>query len=72
MAQALGQLGDEAPDVENPQLLSNAFEAVQRMIDDDLILACHDRSDGGLITTLVEMAMAGNCGMSIQLPRTKR
>lgn len=69
LAQALGQLGDEAPDVENPQLLSNAFQAVQSMIDDDLILACHDRSDGGLITTLVEMAMSGNCGMSIQLPQ---
>jgi phosphoribosylformylglycinamidine synthase len=68
LAQALGQLGNEAPDVENPQLLSNAFQAVQLMIDNDLILACHDRSDGGLISTLVEMAMAGNCGMSIQLP----
>jgi len=69
LAQALGQLGDEAPDVENPRLLSDAFEAVQRMIYDDLILTCHDRSDGGLITTLAEMAMAGNCGMSIQLPQ---
>jgi phosphoribosylformylglycinamidine synthase len=69
LAQALGQLGDEAPDVENPQLLSNAFKAVQSMIDDDLILACHDRSDGGLITTLAEMAMAGNCGISLQLPQ---
>ena len=69
LAQALGQLGDEAPDVENPQLLINVFKAVRRMINDGLILACHDRSDGGLITTLVEMAMAGNCGMSIQLPQ---
>jgi phosphoribosylformylglycinamidine synthase len=69
LAQALGQLGDEMPDIDNPQLLSNAFKAVQRMIEDDLIMACHDRSDGGLITTLVEMAMAGNCGMSIRLPQ---
>jgi phosphoribosylformylglycinamidine synthase len=68
LAQALGQLGDEAPDVESPQLLGNAFRAMQQMIDNDLVLACHDRSDGGLITTLAEMAMAGNCGMSIRIP----
>ncbi|MFC1920087.1 AIR synthase-related protein, partial [Chloroflexota bacterium] len=67
LAQTLGQIGDESPDVENPLLLKNAFNAVQRMINDDLILSCHDRSDGGLITTLVEMVIAGNCGMSIQL-----
>ncbi len=67
LAQALGQLGDEVPDVDNPKLLSKVFNAVQKMIDDGLILACHDRSDGGLITALVEMAMAGNCGMSIKL-----
>jgi len=68
LAQALGQIGDESPDVDDPLLLSNAFNAVQRMIDDGLVLACHDRSDGGLITTLVEMVIAGNCGLSIQLP----
>ncbi len=71
LAQALGQIGDESPDVDNPLLLINAFNALQRMIDDGLILACHDRSDGGLITTLVEMGMAGNCGISIQLPDEK-
>ncbi len=71
LAQALGQLGDETPDVENPQLLRGAFEAIQLIIDDSLILACHDRSDGGLITTLIEMAMAGNCGMTIQIPDGK-
>ena len=67
LAQAFGQIGDDSPDVDNPLLLISAFNAVQRMIDDDLILACHDRSDGGLITTLVEMVIAGNCGISIQL-----
>jgi len=72
LAQALGQLGDEAPDVEDSRLLSNAFKAVQSMMQDNLILACHDRSDGGLITTLVEMAMAGNCGLEIRLPANKK
>lgn len=68
LAQALGQLGDESPDVDEPQLLINAFNAVQQMLDRGVVLACHDRSDGGLLTTLVEMVIAGNCGMSIQLP----
>ncbi len=67
LAQAFGQIGDDSPDVDNPSLLVSAFNAVQRMIDDNLVLACHDRSDGGLITTLAEMAIAGNCGISIQL-----
>ncbi len=68
LAQALGQIGDESPDVENQQLLMDVFNAVQKMIDEDLVLACHDRSDGGLVTTLVEMALAGNCGISVRLP----
>jgi len=68
LAQIFGQIGDESPDVENPILLANAFKAVQKMIGQDLILSGHDRSDGGLITTLVEMAMAGNCGIKIALP----
>jgi len=68
LAQALGQIGDESPDVDDAPLLKNSFYAIQQLIDDELILACHDRSDGGLITTLIEMAIAGNCGISIQLP----
>jgi len=67
LAQAFGQIGDDSPDVDDPSLLISAFNAVQRMVDDNLVLACHDRSDGGLITALAEMAMAGNCGISIQL-----
>jgi phosphoribosylformylglycinamidine synthase len=67
LAQAFGQIGDESPDVDDPQLLKRAFHAVQRMIEQDLILSGHDRSDGGLITTLAEMAMSGNCGMRIRL-----
>jgi len=62
LAQILGQVGDDSPDVENPVLLANAFRAVQKMIEKDLILAGHDRSDGGLITTLAEMALSGAMG----------
>jgi len=66
LAQVLGQIGDDSPDVENPVLLINAFRAVQKIIKENLILAGHDRSDGGLMTTLVEMSMAGNCGIEVK------
>lgn len=68
LAQVLEQIGDESPDIESPILLVEAFKAIQKMIGEKLILAGHDRSDGGLITTLVEMALAGNCGIVIKLP----
>ncbi len=53
LAQALGQVGDDCPDLDDPNLLRRAFEAVQSMIDERLILAGHDCSDGGLLTTIV-------------------
>ncbi len=68
LAQTLNQLGDESPDVDDPTLLKNAFLAVQQMIDKGLILALHDRSDGGLITTVSEMCMASRCGFIINAP----
>ncbi len=70
LAQCYGQLGDECPDMEDPQLLRRAFMAIQELIDKGLILAGHDVSDGGLIVTLLEMAFAGNCGFSISTPTT--
>jgi len=68
LAQTLGQLGNEPPDVEDPGLLRRSFLAVQRLIDRGLLLAGHDRSDGGLVTTVLEMAFSGNCGVEIVLP----
>jgi phosphoribosylformylglycinamidine synthase len=68
LAQCYGQLGDECPDLEDPQLLKRTFMAIQELIDKDLVLAGHDISDGGLIVTLLEMAFAGNCGFSISTP----
>jgi phosphoribosylformylglycinamidine synthase len=69
LAQVMGQIGGDSPDVENSILLVNTFRAIQKMIKENLILAGHDRSDGGLITTLVEMALAGNCGIAVKLPK---
>lgn len=68
LAQVLGQIGNDSPDIEDPVLLKSAFRGIQKIIKENLILAGHDRSDGGLMTTLAEMAMAGNCGMEIELP----
>jgi phosphoribosylformylglycinamidine synthase len=67
LAHVFGQVGDESPDVEDAQLLKRAFNTVQELIADGAIVAGHDRSDGGLITTLLEMAFAGNCGIDVDL-----
>jgi phosphoribosylformylglycinamidine synthase len=67
LAQVYGQVGDEVPDLEDAKLLGRAFDAVQRLIDEGLITAGHDRSDGGLVTTILEMAFAGNCGVDVTL-----
>jgi len=64
-AQTLNQLGNESPDIENPKDLKNSFIAIQEMIDNDIILSGHDKSDGGIITTMLEMAFSGNCGVDI-------
>jgi phosphoribosylformylglycinamidine synthase len=67
LAQVYGQIGNESPDVDDPEMLKRAFHAIQKLISENLIFAGHDISDGGLITTLVEMAFAGNCGLNIRM-----
>jgi phosphoribosylformylglycinamidine synthase len=67
LAHVYGQLGDESPDLEDPQLLKQTFHLIQKFIADDLILSGHDRSDGGLIITLLEMAFGGNCGLDLNI-----
>ncbi|QGZ37827.1 phosphoribosylformylglycinamidine synthase [Pseudoduganella flava] len=67
LAQVLGQLGNDAPDVDNPDDLKAFFAAIQQLNREGKLLAYHDRSDGGLYATLVEMAFAGRAGLSINL-----
>jgi phosphoribosylformylglycinamidine synthase len=67
LAQVYGQLGDVGPDLDDPDLLKRFFAAIQELQAEGLILAYHDRSDGGLITTLCEMAFAGHCGIDVDL-----
>jgi phosphoribosylformylglycinamidine synthase len=68
LAQVYGQVGDQTPDLEYPDQLKAAFEVTQSLLDDGAILAGHDRSDGGLLTTVLEMAFAGNCGVKLDFP----
>ena len=67
LAQALKQIGNESPDVDVAVQLSKLFNAVQYLVDKGLILAIHDRSDGGLITTVMEMTMAKGCGFLLSI-----
>jgi len=67
LAQVFGQVGDEVPDVEDVQLLARCFAVVQELIEAGTIAAGHDRSDGGLVTTVLEMAFAGNCGLELDI-----
>jgi phosphoribosylformylglycinamidine synthase len=67
LAQVYGQVGDETPDAPTAEILKTFFAAVQQLNQDGKLLAYHDRSDGGLFVTLVEMAFAGNIGLDITL-----
>ena len=59
------EFGDRVPDLDNAQDLVGFFAAIQELMSQGRILAYHDRSDGGLITTLCEMAFAGRCGLAL-------
>lgn len=67
-AQVFSQLGDEVPDLDDFGLLKKSIEVTQDLIDRRLILSGHDRSDGGIAVTLMEMAFAGNCSIDVTLP----
>ena len=70
LAQVLDKIGDNAPDVIDTEYFKNGFNTIQELIQNDLILAGHDVSAGGLITTLLEMTFA-NCegGLNIDLSK---
>ncbi len=61
-AQTLGKIGDEAPTVTDAEYFKNAFTAVQELVRRGLILAGHDISEGGMITTMLEMCFANPHG----------
>ena len=67
LAQSLGAVGHEAPDVRDVDLLKDYFDALAQLHESGIVLAYHDRSDGGLITTVAEMMFAGRCGVDLMM-----
>ena len=61
-AQSLNKVGSDVPTCKNPEYFRDAFNAVQKLVNDGLVLAGHDISAGGLITTLLEMCFANTEG----------
>jgi phosphoribosylformylglycinamidine synthase len=66
VAQCYSEMGQEPPDFDSPEVMKAFFKFVQKNRDE--ILAYHDRSDGGLITTLLEMAFSARIGLDITVP----
>ncbi len=67
LAQTLDQVGDQVPDLDTPQDLVALVNAVNALRAEGKILAYHDRSDGGLLATVAEMAFAGRVGVSLNV-----
>jgi phosphoribosylformylglycinamidine synthase len=66
LAQVYNQLGNETPDIE-PLLLKDTYKALRSLKKAGKLLAYHDRSDGGLLATLCEMAFASRCGLDVDV-----
>lgn len=67
LCQVYQEIGNETPDLDDAKLLSSFFQSLQILNESDLILAYHDRSDGGLFVSLAEMAFAGHTGIDISI-----
>jgi phosphoribosylformylglycinamidine synthase len=67
LAQVFGQTGDETPDVEDPGRIKALYAALAELRAASLVLAYHDRSDGGLFAALAEMAFAGRTGLAVDV-----
>jgi phosphoribosylformylglycinamidine synthase len=67
LAQVYNRTGGLPPDLDDAELLSRFFAAIQAANAAGLLMAYHDRSDGGVIVALIEMALAGRCGLDIEL-----
>jgi phosphoribosylformylglycinamidine synthase len=67
LAQTYSRFGDRCADADDARLVAGLFGAVQALAAEGLLLAYHDRSDGGLFVTACEMAFAGRCGVTLNL-----
>jgi phosphoribosylformylglycinamidine synthase len=71
LAQAFTRSGGETPDIDNAKSLANLFAAIQELNSRGMLLAYHDRSDGGLFATAAEMIFASRMGISLALTGTR-
>lgn len=71
LLQTLGQIGDEAPNIDHPELLYDGFKLVQSLIKAGICTAGHDISDGGFIVAALEMAIASHCGLHLNIKAEK-
>jgi phosphoribosylformylglycinamidine synthase len=67
LAQVYNQIGDETANLDHYKGLLNLFKLTQNLLKKELLLAYHDRSDGGFLVTLLEMAFAGHCGLKLDV-----
>ncbi len=67
LAQVYNQVGGDCPDISDAALLRRLYEAMQELVDQRLLLAYHDRSDGGLFVTLAEMAFGSRQGLEVDV-----
>ncbi|WP_109396375.1 phosphoribosylformylglycinamidine synthase [Proteus faecis] len=67
LAQVYRQLGQKAADLRDVEQLKQFFNVMQQLVNERKLLAYHDRSDGGLFVTLVEMAFTGHCGLHVDI-----
>ncbi len=67
LAQVFGELDELPPDLDSPPTFQDFFQTVQQLNEKGILLAYHDRSDGGLLVTLCEMSFASRCGLTVWL-----
>ena len=67
LAQVFGQQGDNCPDLDQTEILKNAFNTTQELLKSNFLLSGHDISDGGLAVCLLEMAIGGMSGLHVDL-----
>jgi phosphoribosylformylglycinamidine synthase len=72
LAQAYNRAGGDTADLDDPELLKGFFAAVQELNERGMLLAYHDRSDGGLLASVAEMMFASRLGVSLQLDGSRR
>jgi phosphoribosylformylglycinamidine synthase len=72
LAQAYNRAGGDTADLDDPELLKSFFAAIQELNSRDMLLAYHDRSDGGLLASVAEMMFASRLGVSLQLNGSRR